>query len=133
LLEWPARVKPKSVTDVPACTSDYFPTVLDLLKTEMPDNRPTDGVSLLPLIEGRMALRSRPIAFESGKQVALVDNRYKLITQDSGRDWRLFDLIADASETSDVAAKHPDIVSRMRSVLEAWRKSCTESREGKDY
>jgi hypothetical protein len=99
----------------------------------MPDNRPLDGISLLPVIEGRITERPRPIAFESGNQVALVDSQYKLITQDDGKTWMLFDLIADASETSDIAAEHPDTVNRMRSVLEAWRKSCTESREGKDY
>lgn len=133
LLEWRAKVKPGSVTDVPACTSDYLPTILDAVGTDMPDARPLDGVSLLPLIEAYMRRRPRPIAFESGKQLALIDNRYKLISPDSGRTWMLFDLVADLTETHDIADHHPDIVRRMRAMLDAWRKSCEHSLAANDY
>jgi len=133
LLEWQAKVKPGSVTDVPACTSDYLPTVLDTLATDMPDSRPLDGVSLLPFIEARMSRRPRPLGFQSGKQLSLIDNRYKLISPDSGGTWMLFDLVADLSETHDIAEQHPDIVRRMRATLDAWRKSCEQSLAGNDY
>ncbi len=39
---------------------------------------PIDGVSLLPLIEGKMKQRPMPIGFESAGQVALIGNRYKI-------------------------------------------------------
>ena len=133
LLEWPDRVKPGSVTNGPACTSDYLPTILDVLGIEMPDDRPIDGVSLLPLIEGRMTERPQPIAFESGNQVALIENPFKLISLDKGKTWMLFDLIADPSETRDVADERAAVVRRMRAVLKAWRKSCKYSLAGKDY
>ena len=43
------------------CTTDFYPTTLDLLGIKMPDQiEPIDGVSLLPLIDGKMAAgRSR--------------------------------------------------------------------------
>ena len=64
LLEWPARVKGGKVTDIPCCTSDYFPTVLDVLNIKIKGlPKPIDGVSLLPLIEGKMKKRPAPIAF----------------------------------------------------------------------
>jgi len=132
LLEWHAKIKPGSLTDAPACTSDYLPTVLEVLGIDMPNDRPIDGVSL-PLLEGRVTERPRPIAFESGRQLALIHNRYKLISLDSGKTWMLFDLVADPSESSDIAHDHPDIVQRMRATLEAWRKSCKDSLGGKDY
>lgn len=66
ILEWPAKVKPGE-TDFPAVTSDYFPTVLDVLKISAPQ-RPIDGISLLPMIEGKQQQRSEPIYFQSGKQ-----------------------------------------------------------------
>jgi arylsulfatase A-like enzyme len=153
ILEWPARVEPGSVTDVPACTSDYLPTVVDVLGLEMPDDRPLDGVSLLPLVEGRMLERPRPIAFESGGQLALVDNRYKLVRarqrgrkqkgkgqegQASSRSadeagFMLFDLADDPGETKDLAAEKPEIVGRMKEILLPWRESCKRSLAGEDY
>ena len=52
LVEWPARIPPASKTIVPACTSDYLPTILDILNVTRDDARPLDGVSLLPLLAG---------------------------------------------------------------------------------
>jgi hypothetical protein len=45
----------------------------------------------------------------------------------------LFDLSADPAEANNVAVDHPDVVTRMTQVLEAWRASCRDSLAGKDY
>ena len=133
LLEWPAKVAKPAVTDVPASTSDTLPTILDVLGIEKADARPIDGVSLLPLIEGRMKERPRPIAFESKNQIALTGNRYKILSRNGGKTWMLFDLVKDLSETTDLSGRHPEIVEEMAATLAAWRKSCRESKSGKDY
>ena len=134
LLEWPARIKAPRTTEVPCSTADYVPTLLDVLGFRMKGQpEPLDGVSLLPLIEGKMDERPKPIGFESAGQVALIDNRYKLITQNKGKTWMLFDLAADRSETKDLAAEKPEIVRKMKATLDAWRASCKDSLAGKDY
>jgi len=134
LLEWPARVKSGQVTDVPCCTSDYYPTVLNVLGLKMRGQpEPIDGVSLLPLIEGKMTKRPVPIGFESRNQISLTDNRYKIYSKDGGQSYVLFDLIEDPGETSDLATEKPKILHSMRAKLEQWRKSCKESLAGKDY
>jgi len=134
LLEWPARLPRPRTTAVPCSTSDYVPTVLAALGFEMDGQpEPTDGVNLLPLIDGRMKERPRPIAFESRGQIALVDNRWKLLTRDKGKTWMLFDLAADPAEKNDLAAEHPTVVADMRQTLDAWRASCQASRAGEDY
>lgn len=143
LLEWPAKIKTARATDHPASTSDYLPTVLDVLGVKLPD-RPYDGESLLPVIEGKRAERARPIAFESRGQIALVGNQFKLIhvsrrgrnnrnNDDADRDFMLFDLHADPAESKDIADWHKDVVKRMSDELTKWQASCKASLEGKDY
>jgi len=138
ILVWPARIKKPRVVAMPCSTSDYFPTVLDALGLKIKGRPlPIDGVSLLPLIEGKMQQRPRPIAFQSSGQVSLVDNRYKIIK--SGHNGKrkgrfmLFDLIEDPAETTDLAAEKPEIVAAMRETLRQWEASCRESVQGKDY
>ncbi len=134
LLEWPARIKEARRTEVPASSSDILPTVLAALghpRTGRPE--PIDGIDLGPLIDGRMTERPRPIAFESRAQLALSDNRWKLLSTDEGKTWQLYDLRADPGETADLASKHPDVVQSMAKTLLAWRASCERSRAGKDY
>lgn len=144
LIEWPAKIPPGSTTDVPATTSDYLPTILEVLGATLPDDRPIDGVSLAPLFAGEMRERPEPIAFESRKMVALVGNRYKLIGSVAALEGKrpakpkqaalmLFDLAADPGERRDLAGEHPEVVRRMAEQLRAWRASCARSRAGEDY
>lgn len=61
---------------MPCVTSDIMPTLLDLLGLELPD-RPIDGISLRPLIEGKMTTRPKPIGFW----------KYPHKTQEENRPW----------------------------------------------
>jgi len=135
LLVWPEKIKKPRVVKMPCSTSDYFPTVLDVLGYKLPEaqSRPYDGVSLLPLIEGDMNERPRPIGFESKKQVSLTGNRYKLYSSDKGKTFELYDLIDDPPETKDIAKDKAEILETMRKTLEAWRASCEASDTGHDY
>lgn len=134
LLEWPAQIEAARTTDVAASTLDYFPTVLEALGFTIKGKpEPSDGTSLMPLIEGKMTQRLIPIAFESGNQVSLTDNRYKIYSNNRGKTYMLFDLVADPAETKDLAADKPEIVKTLRKTLEQWRASCKDSLAGKDY
>ncbi len=146
ILEWPSKIKEPRTADVPCVTSDYFPTVLDVLGHKLRGKpRPYDGVSLVPLIEGAMTERPRPIGFQSSGSATLNDNRYKLVHNPSGKRHRsdngsvevaeheLYDIIADPSETKNIASEHPETVAKMKGTLQEWQASCEASLEGEDY
>ena len=150
ILVWPAKIESPRTVEVPCSTLDYFPTIMDVLGFEMQGRPvccghtgPIDGVSLLPLIEGKMSRRPRPIGFQSGGQVSLIDNRYKLIKPSGGRKKRkgaaaqdgfmLFDLVEDPGETKNLAAEKPEIVEAMKKTLAEWQASCRASAAGEDY
>jgi arylsulfatase A-like enzyme len=63
MLEWPARFTRPRVTDVPCNTSDIYPTLLDIAGVKVKNQPSLDGVSLLPLIDGKMKSRSKPMGF----------------------------------------------------------------------
>jgi arylsulfatase A-like enzyme len=62
VIEWPGKIKPQ-ISDMPASTVDLFPTFLDIAGVEIPDDRPLDGISLVPLLNGEMGTRSQPLGF----------------------------------------------------------------------
>ena len=82
-------------------------------------------------------------------QLALTDNRFKLVHQPSGKgrpgrsrnraggdealEFMLFDLAADPAESKDVAQEHPEAAARMKAALLEWRKSHLRSLAGEDY
>ena len=108
---------------------------------------PIDGVSLLSLINGKMKERPSPIgfqsemdpfereakAFESAEQLSLIDNRYKILSLNNGKSYRLYDLVSDPGETTDIAEEQPYTTNRMVKTLEKWIESCQSSNTGNDY
>jgi len=69
VMEWPARIPKPCVTQINSVTTDTLPTLCDLAGLPLP-NRPLDGISLVPVINGTMQTRPSPIffwSFESGK------------------------------------------------------------------
>jgi arylsulfatase A-like enzyme len=64
VIEWPGQIRQPRASDVNTVTSDILPTLCQLAGQALP-NRPLDGVSLVPLIDGAMHERSSPICFWS--------------------------------------------------------------------
>jgi arylsulfatase A-like enzyme len=62
IIEWPGQIPLPRVSDVNTVTSDILPTICEVAGLPVPD-RPLDGISLKPLIEGEMTERPVPICF----------------------------------------------------------------------
>ena len=146
VVEWPAEIKPGTTSDYPAVTSDYLPTILEILGVVAIDDRPLDGLSLMPVFRSGIAERVVPIAFEtrggaggmlsrSSPRVALIENRYKLLTDFSttGEEDLLYDLKADPGESNNLAKDEVSRVVSMKELLSQWRASCLASDGGADY
>jgi len=151
LVKWPGRVPAGQRFAFPASTLDYLPTLVDLWSYTMPDDRPIDGVSLLPLFDA--AARNEPVKrecaipyrfvenrramFES-PTFAAVDDRFKLLTNlggdQSDRTHRqLYDVIADPYEQDNVLAHYPAEADRLQGFIEEKMVSFRESHFGADY
>lgn len=146
IIEFPSRFDGGQVVSAPCVTSDYFPTIVDLLGYELQDkDRPYDGISMLPFIEKGKKQREMAIGFQWGKQRAWTGNRYKLVQNlsderhksDNGsvphEEFELYDLIEDPGEKTNIAPAHPDIMKQMKKELAAFVKSCDNSLTGADY
>ena len=79
LLKWPGRAQAGRSVEMPCSTLDYFPTIIDAVGYGMPDERPIDGISLMPLIRGEAAERGKPIPYRfvrnQGADVRLAHHR----------------------------------------------------------
>ncbi|MBI9019145.1 MAG: sulfatase-like hydrolase/transferase [Phycisphaerae bacterium] len=137
ILEWPDKVKKTRIEkNFPCVTSDYFPTIMEVLGFKVKNQpEPIDGISLMPLIQGKITQRPSPIAFQSDNQISLTDNRYKIYSNDSGVTFELYDLMNDPSEATNLAdeSEHATMIAEMKTKVLFWRDSCTASNNGDDY
>ena len=135
IIEWPAGIRKPRITSFPAATMDIFPTLASL--AGLPASvmlQPQDGISLVPLFTNELARRDKPIAFRHTGRAALIDNNYKIVTEDLAKgQFALYDLAADPKETTDIAGQQAEIASRLRAALLRWNQSVEASFAGKDY
>jgi len=152
IVEWPARIPKPIVTHIPCSTLDMYPTILEATGAVAKDQvQPLDGISLIPLFDGQMKSRPKPIPFWSNvrshdSHAALLDWPFKLhVKPVAGRNPKgknsgaalpavlLYDVSKDPKETNDLAAQQPERVSKMTAALEAWKGSVGRSFAGADY
>lgn len=119
--------------DFPAVTSDYMPTILEILGIEYPDDRAIDGMSILSALKGEDKERTKPIGFICSPHVSWVTNRYKLIRNKKDDDFELYDLLNDPSEKKNIIESEPEITSRLKEELMLWMESVDKSSKGLDY
>jgi arylsulfatase A-like enzyme len=130
LMTWPNKIKTPMTTNVPVVTSDYLPTVIDVLGIDLPAHT-LDGTSILPLLECRPFKRPTPIGFASSGQKTFNGHKYKLYTK--GNKTELYDMETDPYERLNIAAKLPKIVETFQAGFADWYDACKDSFEGEEY
>jgi len=63
ILEWPEYITSPRRTQMACNTCDIYPTLVDIVGVKVKKQPPLDGISLVPLIEGKMNTRSKPMGF----------------------------------------------------------------------
>lgn len=139
LLRYPRAVPAGRDLDRLAAPIDWLPTFAGACGARTPDDRPIDGADLWPLLRGTVAPSDWPDRTigmqwhrgdvpEKFRNAALLGQRWKWYSpHQSGRD-ELYDITADPGETHDLAATHPELVSRLREAYEAWFEDVSSTR-----
>ena len=121
IVSWPAQLEGGKKCDVPMWSTDLFATTLDAAGLPMPKDKPLDGKSILPALKGETDKLHDELYWSSaganGKW-AIRSGNWKMVAEK--RRVELFDLEKDLSETTDLAAKHPKVVSELRDKYNAW-------------
>ncbi|MBA2112965.1 sulfatase family protein [Bremerella alba] len=135
IIEWPSMIQPR-ISSYPACTTDLFPTVADLLG--LPEDvfvKPLDGVSLTPLLADDIGPREQPIGFRFQKQGAWVDNDWKLVATHRGQrnKFELYNLKDDPHEQKDLSQAQPERLAKLQEAYQAWDTGVQASYAGDDY
>lgn len=127
----------------PAAVEDILPTLLDYCGLQQAPA--LDGRSLLPLLGQEVtSLPNRKLYFqfhrgaepELYRNIAVIDFPFKLV-QPTGRgatrfsreamEFELYDLQEDPFEKTDIAAKHPQVIERLKASYQEWFEEVTKS------
>ena len=123
IVSWPDQLTGGKKCDVPMWSTDLFATALDAAGLPMPkeNEKPLDGKSILPALKGETDKLHDELYWSSGGEKgkwAIRSGNWKLVAEKKRIE--LFDLEKDLSETTDLAAKHPKVVSQLKDKYNAW-------------
>jgi arylsulfatase A-like enzyme len=118
------------ICDVPVISTDFYPTILEMAGLELKPGHHKDGISLVPLLEGKEMNNERPIFWhyphysnQGGKPGAAVRlGKYKLIQFFEDNKIELYDLETDIGEQNDLSGQMPGKVEELLKILHNWQK-----------
>ena len=120
-MAWPGRIAPGTRVTEPVSHLDILPTLAAAAGASPPADRPIDGVNLLPALTGTAPAPERPLFWQDGHYLAVRHQGWKLQTSERPRkDW-LFNLDADPTERTNLAASRPDKVAELKALIAEHR------------
>ena len=123
-------VKSGTVCGVPVTSTDLFPTILDFAKLPAMPQQHMDGVSLMPVLAGKVELERDAIYWHfphyhgTGMTpgAAVRAGKWKLIEYNDRDRVELYDLENDIGEQTDLSGKNPEETKRLLKMLHDWQK-----------
>jgi arylsulfatase A-like enzyme len=116
--------------NVPVTSMDFYPTILDLANIPQVPDQHADGLSLLPLLQGKNNLDRDTLywhfphyhgsAWTPGSAMRLGD--WKLIEFYHEAKVELYNLKEYIGEQHELSKKYPEKVSELKNVLHRWQK-----------
>jgi len=84
---------------------------------------PLAGRSLRPIFENGRRRGHEALFWEHEGSRAVRQGQWKLVAT-AGRPWELYDLEADRTELTDLAARQPEKVAELKALYENWAQRC---------
>ncbi|WP_037328788.1 arylsulfatase [Runella zeae] len=125
IARWPQKIPANQVTDHVSVQYDVMATLADIAGYTKPID--TDGLSFLPTLLGQKTKQKQHAYLyweypEKGGQLAIRMGNWKGVKTEVRKNrkgpWELYDLSKDESETTNVAAQHPELVREFDEIVE---------------
>lgn len=130
IAHWPAGIKAKGAfTKQIGHVMDFMPTFLELAQAKYPETykgntiQPYTGISLLPALQNSQSSTERALYNEHFGARYVRDGNWKLVSLSKDSTWRLYDVVKDDSELHNLAAAHPEVVSRLSAQWQNWART----------
>jgi arylsulfatase A-like enzyme len=121
IAQWKGRVPGGRVVDHPIIQVDILPTAIAAAGGEIKPEWKLDGANLLPCLEGKSAAPPHDALYwRFGVQYAVRQGDWKLVKPHINSEPKLFSLIQDPGEQTDLASKEPERAKKLQALWDAW-------------
>lgn len=122
LARWPGKIAPGTVSDHPSAHYDAMATLAEIAGAEL--TQAHDGISYLPTLLGTEQKAHEYLAWDFGGyggQIAIREGNWKALKRNLRKDpdapLELYHLSTDRSESTNIAATHPEVAARLEKLM----------------
>lgn len=119
-VSWPGKIPAGTLIDTPVAHIDVMPTIAAAAGASLPAGVEIDGQDMLPeaMGTGSIVRKDDAIFWQSGAYHVVRAGGWKLqVDGNQGKTW-LFDLMADPTEKTNLAAAEPEKVAELQALLD---------------
>jgi len=118
--KWPGHIAAGIHYQAPISNIDIMPTVVAAAGGTMPQDRPIDGVNLLPFLGTHPGKQPERFLFwRDGPYRAMRDATWKIIVSERPKKEWLFNLANDPTEKNNLATEQPQRLAQLKTVMDA--------------
>jgi arylsulfatase A-like enzyme len=129
IASWPGRMQAGGIDHRPLHLMDFMPTLVQLTGATYPSTfqgnpiTPMQGTSFASVLLGRETPedQDRWLFWEFQGHRAARHGRWKIVNDHTSGPWRLYDMEADRTESTDLSAQNSDLVATMSSGWQSWK------------
>jgi arylsulfatase A-like enzyme len=117
-MRWPGVLTPSTVSSQVVSIMDLFPTLTAALGVEPQNVRAFDGKNLWSNIRDGQVVDPEAIVIQK-RDAIILDGQWKLVQLKATGEELLYDIRNDESETMDLSATYPAVVTDLSAKLQA--------------
>jgi len=123
---WPGKVKAGSITEQTGHIVDFMATFIEMADATYPKKRngeailPLEGKSLLPVFNGGKRPGHGYMAWEWSGNKAYREGDMKVVWDKLVKEWELYDLSTDRTESVNLATSQPETTHRLVKAWHDW-------------
>lgn len=111
MIEWPSRIPKPRIEHLPCGTVDIHPTLIDVAGAKIGRQvQPLDGISLKPLIEGRMKRRRKPMGFWVYPERGIAVQSHRLLEEMAAEQAGKIPPVAAPPDPGKILKQYPEDV-----------------------
>ena len=123
---WPGKIPANAINRNVAHIIDIMPTLAGITGAEYPttyngnDILPVEGKDMMPLLEGKDRPGHDALFWEYTGNRAMRQGDWKLVWDKLVKDWELYNVAQDRTETINLAGQYPERLQAMEEEWMAW-------------
>ena len=120
-MKWKGQLPAGKTFSKPVISLDLMPTFIAAAGSEIEAGWKLDGTNLLPFLKGESKNRPHETLYWTwGARKAIRHLDLKVLTDDGGKSWKMFQLAQDIGENNDLSTKRPKKLKELIAKHNAW-------------